>query len=50
MRDTEKEADGEAGSLWGARCGIQDWGSRPEPKADTKPLRHPGTLEKKNLK
>ena len=51
MRDTQREAEtqaeGEAGSLWGARCGtqFQDPGITPEPKADrcstTEPLRHP---------
>ena len=35
MRHREREA----GSLWGAQCGI---GSRPEPKADAQPLGHPG--------
>ena len=48
MRDTEREAEtqaeGEAGSLWGARCGTrsQDPRSRPELKADAQPLSHPG--------
>ena len=47
MRDTQKEeeAEGEAGSLLGARCGIrpQDPGSGSEPKADTQSLSPPGT-------
>ena len=41
MRDTETEAEGEAGSLWGAQCGTQSW----DPgimKADAQPLSHPG--------
>ena len=47
MRDTEREAEtyaeGEAGSLQGARCGTrsQDHGTSPEPKADAQPLSHP---------
>ena len=50
MRDTEREAktqaEGEAGSPWGARCGTQslELGSCPEPKADAEPLSHPGDL------
>ena len=43
MRDTERGrdiAEGEAGSPQGTRCRTP--GSRPEPKADTQPLRHPG--------
>ena len=49
MRDTEREAEtqaeGEAGSLWGAWCGTQsqDPGSHSEPKADVQLLSHPGT-------
>ena len=48
MRDTyreeaETQAEGEAGSMQGARCGTP---SRtpgiPEPKADAQPLSHPG--------
>ena len=48
MRDTEREADtqaeGEAGSLQGARWGLDPGtpGSHPEPKADAQPLSHPG--------
>ena len=48
MRDTEREAEtwakGEAGSLQGAQCGTRSQipGSRPEPKADTQLLSHPG--------
>ena len=47
-RDTERkaetQAEGEAGSSQGARCGTwsPDSGSHPEPKADTQPLSHPG--------
>ena len=51
MRDTEREAEtqaeGEAGSLWGPRCGTHPSTpvsvSRPEPKADAQWLSHPGT-------
>ena len=48
MRDTQREAEtqaeGEAGSIQGARCGTrsQDLGSQPEPKADAPLLSHPG--------
>ena len=48
MRDTQREAEtqaeGEADSLWGARCGTQSRipGSHPEPKAYAQPLSHPG--------
>ena len=48
MRDTQREAEpqaeGEAGSLQGARWGLhpRTLGSRPEPKADAQPLSHPG--------
>ena len=49
MRDTgggwaETQAEGEAGSLWGAGCGTQSWdpGLRPELKAGTQLLSHPG--------
>ena len=46
MRDIEAEtqAEGEAGSLQGARCGTGSWimGSRPEPKGGAQPLSHPG--------
>ena len=43
-RHRERQAEGEAGSLWEARCGTQsqDPGTRPEPKADAQPLSHPG--------
>ena len=39
-----EEAEKEAGSLQGARCGTlsRTPGSCPEPKADTQPLIHPG--------
>ena len=38
------QAEGEAGSLQGARTGTgsPDPGSHPEPKADAQPLSHPG--------
>ena len=48
MRDTEREAEtqaeGEAGSMQGARCGAQspDPGSCPGLKADAQLLSHPG--------
>ena len=48
MRDTQREAEtqaeGEAGSMQGARCGtrFQIPESPPEPKADAQPLSHPG--------
>ena len=49
MRDTEREAEtsaeGEAGSMHlEPDVGFDPWSpeSRPEPKAGTKPLRHPG--------
>ena len=44
MRDTEKEAEGEADSMQGARCGTrsQDLRISPEPKADAQPLSHTG--------
>ena len=48
MRDTEKEAEtqaeGEAGFCKepDARLDPRTPGSRPEPKADTQPLSHPG--------
>ena len=47
-RDTQTEpeiqAEGEAGSMQGARVGLDPRtpGSRPEPKADAQPLSHPG--------
>ena len=46
MRETETQAEGEAGSLWGPGCGTQseDPGSHPEPKADAQPLSHLGAL------
>ena len=48
MRDTEREAEGEAGFLWGARCG---WtlGSALSQKADAQLLSHPG-VPKSNSK
>ena len=41
--ETETQAEGEAGSMQGARRGTRSRipGSRPEPKADTQPLNHP---------
>ena len=48
MRDTEREAEtqaeGEAGSPQGARCGTRspDPGSSPELKADAQLLSYPG--------
>ena len=47
MRETETQAEGEAGSLRGEPdvgrgTRLQDPGSQPEPKADTQPLSHPG--------
>ena len=44
MRDTEREAEGEAGPCGElhARLDPQTLGSRPEPKADAQPLSHPG--------
>ena len=36
MSDTQREAEGEAGSLLGTP------GSRPEPKVDAQPPSHPG--------
>ena len=42
-REAETQAEREAGSSQGARCGTQslDPGSRPQPKADAQPLSHP---------
>ena len=39
-RETETQAEGDAGSQQGARCGTP--GSRPGPKAGAKSLSHPG--------
>ena len=53
MRDTEREAEtqaeGETGSLWGARCGTRSWDSRIMPWAQgrystAEPPRCPNTL------
>ena len=43
-RGAETQADGEAGSLWGAQGGLDPriLESGPEPKADAQPLSHPG--------
>ena len=42
--EAETQAEGEAGSVQGARYGTRSWlpGSRPGPRADAKPLSHPG--------
>ena len=52
QREPETQADGEAGSLQGAQCGIQsqDPGSRPEPKVDAQLLSHPGAQVYSNFK
>ena len=45
LREVETQAQGEAGSLWRARCGTlhpRTLGSRPELKADAQSLCHPG--------
>ena len=39
-REAETQAEGEAGSPQGARCGTPR--SCPEPKADAQPLSYPG--------
>ena len=46
-RGAKTQAEGEAGSPQGAQCGtsFQILGSRPEPKADTHLLSHPGTSD-----
>ena len=50
-REAETEAEGEAGSLWGAQYGTPGTpGSRPEPKADTHPLSHLGGVPRFFLK
>ena len=43
-RGAETQAEGEAGSMQGARCGTQSWVPRITPwaKGSTKPLNHPG--------
>ena len=43
-REAETQAEGEAGSLRGARCGTRSraLGSRPGPEADAQLLSHPG--------
>ena len=47
QREAETQAEGEAGSLWGAPCGTrsQTPGSWPELKADTQPRSHPGAWD-----
>ena len=46
MRDTETQAEGEAGSMQGSLPNVgldpRTPGSHPEPKADAQPLSHPG--------
>ena len=45
MRDTEREAEREAGSIQEARCGTRSWDSGITPWAKgrhTQPLSHPG--------
>ena len=44
-RETETQAEGEAGSSQGAQCRTRSRtpGSRPELKADVQLLSHPGT-------
>ena len=44
MIDLEREAEGEAGSMQGARRGLDPGtpGSRPGPEAGAKPLSNPG--------
>ena len=54
-REAETQAEGEVGSMLGARYGTrsQDPGSHPEPKADAQPLSPQGvprvTILKDNL-
>ena len=50
-RETETQAEGEAGSMQGADVGLnpRSPGSRPGPKAGTKPLCHPGIPEDSSL-
>ena len=47
MRDTERGAEEEAGSLQGTRCETRSrtLGSRPELQADAQTLSHPGVLK-----
>ena len=49
-REAETQAEGEAGSVQGARGGTRSRapGSRPEPKADAQPLSHRAS-EKREL-
>ena len=44
MRDTEREAEGEAGSLWGPDAVLDPRipESQPGPKTDAQPPSHPG--------
>ena len=47
MRDSEREAEAEAGSPWEPDVGLDPRtpGSQPEPKADAQPLNHSGAPE-----
>ena len=47
MRDTHREAEGEAGPCTEPEVGLDPGtpGSRPEPKAGAQPLSHPGVPE-----
>ena len=51
MRDTQREAEGEAGSLRDPDAGLDPRtpGSRPEPKADAQLLSHPDAPRSKFL-
>ena len=44
-RETDTKAEGEAGSIQGAQCGMDPRtpGSQPEPKAAAQPLSHAGS-------
>ena len=48
VREAETQAEGEAGSSQGARCGARSWtpGSQPELKADAQLLSHAGVPPK----
>ena len=50
-REAETQAEKEAGSPQGSRCGTRSQisGSGPEPKADAQPLSHPGVPPMKIL-
>ena len=51
MIEREREAEGEAGPMQGARCGTRSWVSSitPGPKADAQQLSHPGIPNLGNL-